>query len=138
MNKFNAASTNLITAIRLYFEGNYVSCVTLAGSSRDVFDALFEKQKKGSSAKEFLAKHINKPTGHVVNILHQAYNWIKHADRDSDTELEIGKEDCEILLMIAIPAYLHLGGDRVFEVEKFSKLIPYFETLFAKRSTLLS
>jgi len=102
----NRSERQLDTAIKLFFENlDHLSCYTLAAVSREITDDLCEKQKSelyraelerlGDPQRvrlsfrdemEILIKPEHRKE--VMRLLKKAQNFLKHADRDHDKELE--------------------------------------------------
>lgn len=125
MKKFESAEINLRTGINLFFCKNFTSCITLVGASHEVFDTLLKNNTLESSI-EFLSEFTGETKKRVCDQLNFAKNWIKHADRDIDTEYEPSEDDCVMLIALSIPAYFKLGGSKGEETEKFRAIYEDF------------
>jgi hypothetical protein len=117
ITKIEAAERQLDTAIKLFFENvGHLSCYTLAAVSREITDDLCEKQKSelyraelerlGDPQRvrlsfrdemEILIKPEHRKE--AMRLLKKAQNFLKHADRDHDKELEdISAEEVSLLI----------------------------------------
>jgi hypothetical protein len=121
ITKIEAAERQLDTAIKLFFENvDHLSCYTLVAVSREITDDLCEKQKSelyraelerlGDPQRvrlsfrdemEILIKPEHRKE--AMRLLKKAQNFLKHADRDHDKELEdISAEEVSLLIFSAI------------------------------------
>jgi exonuclease VII small subunit len=119
--KIEAAEKQLDTAIKLFFENaDHLSAYTLAAASREITDDLCEKQKDelyqsaltrlGDPQKvhlsfrdtmEILIKPDHFKEG--MRYLKKAQNFLKHADRDHDQELdEVSIKELSFVIYFAI------------------------------------
>ena len=118
MNKFESATINLKTGINLFFSNNFISGITLVGASHEVFDTLLKSKSIENSA-QFLSNFTGLKINEIYRHLNLIKNWIKHADKDIDTEYNPIEDDCIMLIALSIPAYLKLGGTENEETKRF-------------------
>ena len=52
-------------------------------------------------------------------------NWLKHADEDADSEVDISNKDSMMLLMRAVPCYYKLTGRHSEEMERFYEYVRF-------------
>lgn len=127
ISKLEAAKIQLDCAIQHFFNGNHVCAVTLAGAAEDILGSLL-KIKGEQSPFEFLHKWYQEEYAVQVtkhdfsrNIANVPRNWLKHAEKDVDSELDISDKDSTMLLMRAVPCYFKLTGEHSEEMVRFNK-----------------
>lgn len=111
----DAARRQLETAVVLYFhEGDPVSIHTLTGAAYEVLRNLNHKQDGNPMIKDWAPEMI-KPeyAGNFRDLLNQAQNFFKHADRDAEATLEFQPHETEILLLDAVWTYRRLARERL-------------------------
>jgi len=129
ITKLEAARIQLDGAIQHFFNDEHVCCVTLAGAAEDILGSLL-KIKGNESAFEFLHEWYQKE--YTVEVTKRDFsreianpdrNWLKHADEDANTELDITNKNSIMMLMRAVPCYHNLAGEHSEEMKKFHKYI---------------
>jgi hypothetical protein len=138
ITKTDAAERQLNTAIRLFFENrDHLSSYTLAAASREVTDDVIHNQrseiyqrelarvgdplKVRLSYREELELHI-KPEFHknFFKLDHKWQNFLKHADKDTDAEIEpIKTKHLALIIMFAIKNYALLTQHWTTEMGTF-------------------
>ena len=112
IDKTEAARRQLGTAIDLWFNHSEpVAIHTLACAAHELLATLLKKQ--GKPALAFDPSHY-KPgcAGLMKKVLHQHYNFFKHADKDADAKIEFPIGITEMFLMMAIEGWRDLMGKR--------------------------
>jgi len=131
INKLDAAQIQLDCAIQKFFEGSHVCSVTLAGAAEEILGSLLKNSGKQSPF-EFL--HEWYQTEYAVKITKRDFsreianmprNWLKHADEDADSEVDISNKDSMMLLMRAVPCYYKLTGRHSEEMERFYEYVRF-------------
>ncbi|MPV65522.1 hypothetical protein [Burkholderia sp. BE17] len=121
VTKIDAARRQLITAIRLFFDGSDpVSVYSLASNAWEVIDVLctsagiesFSKQARESlPAGRTLKYYINQP----------CRNFFKHADQDPnpDSSVELREDNVSAILFLAVEDYMRLRQGGPIEAQVF-------------------
>lgn len=125
ISKLDAARIQLDAAIDHFFQGDHVCTVTLAGAAEDIFAGLL-KASGQQSAFEFLYdwyeekhdKHISK-RDFSRQIANRGRNWLKHANDDAHTKLDISKQDSLLMLTRALPCYHKLTRKHTQKMKKY-------------------
>ena len=93
VTKFSCARIQLKTAIRLYFEKNYIASITLAGAAQDILSHMAEKKTGVSTYTDFknlvdsaalLSKSEKVSKRRIIHTLNAFYNEMKHNDSGED------------------------------------------------------
>ncbi|PVZ68965.1 hypothetical protein [Pelagibaculum spongiae] len=123
--KEQAALTQLLTALELFSQENYISTVTLAGAAEEILGKLASRENTSKSAFEGLAQnlHNNHPQHEVKAIkarLNQSRNALKHATSIDEDVFSINPR-LEAISMIcrALTNYLTLKKDLPKEGKDF-------------------
>jgi hypothetical protein len=123
VSKADAARRQLISAIRLYFDGgDEVAIHTLAAAARNVLIDLCEhKGVRHPLLLEQMLKDLVKEEHHkeVLTKFREAENFFKHADRDPAAEMEFNSDRTDYILLEAVEAYTALTGERVPELHAY-------------------
>lgn len=103
LSKIEVASRQLDTAIKLFFNaGDIVSVHTLAAASANVFADILDNMGETSWRKQIIEEHDGKLTEkQVKDILREAQNFFKHADRDPDKTFEFPETYNDHVMLIA-------------------------------------
>lgn len=121
VTKIDAARRQLITAIRLFFDGDDpVSVYSLASNAWEVIDVLctsagiesFSKQaRENLPAGQTLKYYINQP----------CRNFFKHADQDPnpDSSVELREANVSAILFLAVEDYIRLRQGGPVEAQVF-------------------
>lgn len=127
ISKLDAARIQLDVAIDLFFEGDHVCAVTLAGAAEDIFAGLLNAAGEQSPF-DFLHNWYQNTYDEKVSkrkfsreMLNLGRNWLKHANEDTNTEFDIAERDSIMILMRAIPCYFKLTKSYTEKMVKFRK-----------------
>ncbi len=102
LTEAEVATRQLDTAIKLFFDaGDAVSIHTLAAASATVFADILEKTGEKSWPEQIVEEHPDLPKSQVFNILRNAQNFFKHADRDPEKSLEFSDTYNDAMIWIA-------------------------------------
>lgn len=115
IGKLEAARRQLETAVTLYFnDKDAVSIHTLTAAAHNVLADLRAKQGKGAAEtmRALLEAHVKEESKKfLMDRFHEAENFFKHADRDSDKQLLFNTEQTELMLWDALVYYRTLTGE---------------------------
>jgi hypothetical protein len=113
ISKIDAAKRQLETAIRLYFnEADPVSIHTLTGAAHEILSDLNSKVSGTPMIlSDVLVKEERKKE--FRQIMNEAKNHFKHADKDSDTVIDFNPEINETFIYDACAKYEQLTGEAV-------------------------
>jgi hypothetical protein len=141
LSKLDAARIQLESAIESYFKKDHVCAVTLAGAAEDILAGLL-KASGEKSPFEFLHNWYQETYETTVTksdfsrqIANPTRNWLKHADEDADTKLDITEQDSILMLMRALPCYYKLTKSHT---EKMSKFHHYVQRNIAQINKMFS
>ena len=121
ITKQEAAKRQLKTAIRLFFENaDSVSVHSLTAAAHGVLRDLLTHGGKGSFIKDNPALRPNRKKEYL-QIINEAQNFFKHADKDPTTTLEFKPQTTEFFIFDACLMYnlltgRHLGAGMLFLV----------------------
>ncbi|MEI2677847.1 MAG: hypothetical protein V9G29_08415 [Burkholderiaceae bacterium] len=121
MTKIDVARRQLVSAIRLLFEGgDLVSIYTLGANAWEVIDALCTKESVESASKQ-TRENIPSQSCLKRDYINSPYrNFFKHADKDYDTKLpEIPEHQVDAVLFLAVEDYLRLTQKAPLELQVF-------------------
>ncbi|WP_406869879.1 hypothetical protein [Paraburkholderia fungorum] len=128
ITKLQVATVQLDAAIRLFFDGNYVSSLTLAGAAEGILGALSERAAlpnavdfvvdfyRGKTEAETDSEHRK----FITHVLNDARNQAKHAGDPSETEFEVDRIQPVSMIMRAVPMVEPLGGPFSDEMKAFA------------------
>ena len=103
VTKLEAASRQLDTAIRLFFSGgDVVSVHTLAVAAANIFADIAEHQNAGVSWRTRTRDDSGLSTKELKRILHDEWNFFKHADREPNATLEFNDLVSEDVMFMAV------------------------------------
>jgi hypothetical protein len=110
LSKLDAAQRQFRVATRLWFTGaDPVAIHTLACAAHEVVHTLFERA--GLQGLLFDADFIqDKHRSDWIRVLRRNANFLKHADRDPDAEIEFNSATNEGLLMACFSGLQRLGA----------------------------
>ena len=114
ISKLDSAKRQLETLIRLYFQnGDPVSIHTLCSAAYTVIKDINEKRGGSPMLVLGILKVMVKPDKEreVRQLLKQAENFFKHADRDHDETLDFNPKQTDILILDACSKYFDLTGE---------------------------
>jgi hypothetical protein len=121
ITKLDAARRQIETAVLLYFnKRDALSIHTLAAAAQGILTVLIERAGKTTPLQDSIAAAV---PAELKDRVHQALrgpqNFLKHADRDPDGELQFSPELTEAILFDAVAAYSRLTGERSPVLEAF-------------------
>lgn len=121
VTKIDAAKRQLITAIRLFFDGgDGVSVYSLASNAWEVIDVLCTKAGVKSFSKQM---RENLPAGHTLKhyINEPCRNFFKHAGQDPnpDSSVELRETNVAGILFVAVEDYMRLRNGGPVEAQVF-------------------
>lgn len=129
ISKLKAAEIQLDAAIKHFFDDEHVAALTLAGASEDILAGLL-KFLGEQSAFEFLHNWYQQTNNATTSktdfsrsIANRGRNWLKHAQEDAETELEVTNLLSIQMLMRALPSYYTLAKTHTPEMERFLKYV---------------
>ena len=103
VTKLGAASRQLDTAINLFFSGNdAVSVHALAVAAANVFADIAEHQNAGVSWRTRIREDAGLSRKELKSILHNEWDFFKHADRDPDATLQFNELTSEDFIFMAV------------------------------------
>ena len=132
ITKLDAAKKQLETAIRLYFnDADSISIHTLACAAHEVLCSI---NKKRGNHPTIMSDHLIKEPHKKMfrEMLNEAKNFFKHADKDPDAVVEFNPETNEYYLLDACETYEILTG------EKYPHFIIFRGWFCSKYSHILS
>lgn len=123
-NKAEVASKQLDVAINLLFtDQDAIAVRSLASSAHSIFFDLVENKEKNSSWKSKAIKNgINNYSltkKEAIHILNSAYNFLKHADTDPESELEFDQEENDHVIFFATLECGELGHELSILMQKY-------------------
>lgn len=102
IGKLEAASRQFDVAIKLLFAGEDILAVhTLAGASANILSDLVEFRAPAKSWDRQAQDVVRIDAKTYFNIARKTQNFLKHADRDPDGELEFSVTDTTAVMMAA-------------------------------------
>ena len=121
VTKIDAARRQLITAIRLFFDGgDRVSVYSLASNAWEVVDVLCTSAGVESFSKQ---ARENLPAGHTLKyyINEPCRNFFKHAEQDPnpDSSVELREANVAAILFLAVEDYIRLRQGGPIEAQVF-------------------
>ena len=103
LTKLDAAGRQLDTAIRLFFgDGDAVSVHSLAVSAANVLSDLAEHKNAGVSWRTRTRDDSGLSMKALKALMHEEWNFFKHADRDPDATLNFNEELSEDFMFMAV------------------------------------
>ncbi|WP_446332861.1 hypothetical protein [Burkholderia pseudomallei] len=121
VTKIDAARRQLITAIRLFFDGgDLVSVYSLASNAWEVIDVLCTSAGVESFSKQ---ARENLPAGHTLKhyINEPCRNFFKHAEQDPnpDSSVELREANVAAILFLAVEDYIRFRQGGPVEAQVF-------------------
>lgn len=123
--KIDAARIQLDGAIDHFFNDDHICSVTLAGAAEDIMAGLL--QAKGEQSpfdflhdwyqREYCGNYTKIDFSRQIANLPR--NWLKHALEDSETQLNISRQDSIMMIMRAVPCYYKLVDKHTEKMKKF-------------------
>ncbi|WP_260429001.1 MULTISPECIES: hypothetical protein [unclassified Burkholderia] len=134
MTKIDAARRQLITAIRLFFDGgDPVSMYSLASNAWEVIDVLCTSAGVESFSKQ---ARENLPDGHKLKyyVNEPCRNFFKHAEQDPnpDNSVELREADVAAILFLAAEDYMRFRQGGPVEAQVFQL---WFIAVFPEKVT---
>ncbi len=134
VTKIDAARRQLITAIRLFFDGgDPVSVYSLASNAWEVIDVLCRSAGIESFSKQ---ARENLPVGHTLKyyINEPCRNFFKHAEQDPnpDSSVELREANVAAILFLAVEDYIRFRQGGPVEAQVFQL---WFIAVFPEKVT---
>jgi hypothetical protein len=118
--KHDAASRQLDVAIGLLFtDGDPLAVRTLAGAAYGILADLVEGQKRGSSWRTKIIEDSGLSQKDAVQVLNAAQNYLKHADKDTNSTLSFDEEENDHLIFVASIECDSIGHPLSFSMQAF-------------------
>ena len=100
--KLEAALRQINAAISLLFtNGDTIAVHTLAVAASNIFSDVLDKKEGAQSWRERLRTDHRLSETDVRNVMHGAWNFFKHGNRDPDGVLDFDERECEHLIFFA-------------------------------------
>jgi len=129
ITKLEAASRQLNVAISLFFtNGDPIAVHTLAVAASNIFSDVLDKKEGAQSWRERLRTEHDLSKAGVRDVMHGAWNFFKHGNRDPDGVLDFDERECEHLIFFAT---LECG-----ELQSTSIQMQTFQLWFCARGAL--
>jgi len=134
VTKVDAARRQLITAIRLFFDGgDPVSVYSLASNAWEIIDVLCTSTGVESFSKQ---GRENLPAGHTLKyyVNEPCRNFFKHAEQDPNpnSSVELREADVAAILFLAVEDYIRFRQGGPLEVQVFQA---WFIAVFPEKVT---
>lgn len=118
--KMEAATRQLDIAIGLLFAAQDPLAIrTLAGAANELLADLVERNEVGDSWRSKLIAGSGLSRRNGMKILNLTQNFLKHADRDPDSELELDEEENDHLIFVATLECGQLGHPLSMDMQLF-------------------
>ncbi len=102
VTKLDAANRQLNAAIRFLFaSGDPIAVHTLALAAANVYSDLVDKHPEVKSWRERIRVDHGMTDAEIRKVLHRAWNFFKHGDRDPDAVLEFDTGEVEYIIFHA-------------------------------------
>lgn len=119
-SKPQAATRQLDVAIALLFaDYDPLAIRTLAAAAHGILADLVERKLPGGSWRSKIIEGSGLLKSAAIDVLNSAQNFLKHADRDPDAELEIDEEENDHLMFIATLECAELGHTLSVDMQAF-------------------
>lgn len=106
VSKLDVAVRQLKAAINLYAShGDPVSIHTLACASQEILDSLAQKQGIESMRRSIIKRVKPERQKEFTDILNEARNFFKHADRDHTDTLDFNPESTDLVIWDCVRLY---------------------------------
>lgn len=127
--KLDAARIQLDAAIDHFFNNDHVCSITLAGAAEAIMSGLLQANNEQSPfeflhdwyQREYSVNYSTRDFSRQIANLPR--NWLKHAQEDAETQLNISKQDSILMLMRAVPCYYKLGNGHTEKMEIFYQYV---------------
>lgn len=126
ISKLDAAVHQLGVAIHMFFQGDFLSAVTLAGAAEEILGSLSKHAGKPVAIDEIAKFHLkdvietipeDKRRTVLVNVLNRGRNQAKHANAVDESYVEVDQIWPLQMIMRAMPMAKNLGAEVPYEVE---------------------
>lgn len=112
VGKLDVARRQLITAIRMFFNGDDdISVYSLICNAGDIYQSLCLRRGLGSALDTLVGQLPSFTRKTITEEVFAARNFFKHADRDPDAELEFGYNSVRGMLFMVVLDALRLLND---------------------------
>lgn len=146
ITKLEAAERQLNTAIRLFFDGgDVVSVHSLAVAAANVFADVAERNGSGQSWRTRMQDDTGMPMKDLKALMHEEWNFFKHADRDPDAKLSFDELLSDGFIFMATvgcgdlkPTSYLMQAFQIWYIAAYPKSFPADEPLFEDAKNLLS
>lgn len=102
VTKLEAATRQLNTAITLFFDaGDSVVIHTLAAAAANIFSDVIESIDASKSWRGMVKSDHGLSNAQYRGVMHEAWNFFKHADRNPEGVLEFDDQSSEYLIFFA-------------------------------------
>lgn len=102
ISKLDAAHRQVNAAIRLLFAGgDPIAAHTLAVAGANVYSDLLDKNSQATSWRERIRVDHGMTEAEIRKVLHKAWNFFKHGDRDPQAVLEFDPGEAEYIIFHA-------------------------------------
>ena len=125
--KIEIALNALYGAKELFINKDYISANILAGAGQQIVRDLCISRGIGPTL-ETISEVVNHPTNVVRNLLVDAYNKMKHAERDPDELVNISHQEPIALMTVAATDLVRLN------VVRTQKTVEFFEFVQALKA----
>lgn len=116
LHKIEIARRQIEVATELFFEGgDFLAVITLAGAAEKILGSIIRRNKKQKAMFDILVEVDKKEFGgrsHLIvnNELNGTRNALKHANHESEDEIEIEEGEAIAMLSRAVANYATLNG----------------------------
>lgn len=139
MTKLDAAVHQLIVAMRLFFDGDYLSSLTLAGAAEEILGKLSMRAGLPVAVDEITRYHGDDIDTSIpedqrktvlLRILNRGRNQVKHANDPDETHVEIDHTEALQMIMRALPMAQNLNSSMADYKEKLDAWIATHPDVF--------
>ena len=125
-SKIEIAVKALLRAKELFLLGDYVSATILAGAGQQIVRDVCK-----SRSIEPTIKTITDVSGHpakmVHNLVSDAYNKMKHAEKDPERNVEVSEEEPRMLMTLAAADLNRMNEIQTKEISDFVEFVRTFK-----------
>lgn len=133
ITKLEAATHQLNVAIRLFFDGDYLGSLTLAGAAEEILGGLSKRAGK-PVAVEFIVDYHLEDTDPALpvkdrkklirnDVLNRERNQAKHANNPNETHIIVEQINPLQMIMRAVPMCKALGVNQSAEMMQITRWI---------------
>jgi hypothetical protein len=122
VSRRDVAQAEIVQAIRLYFEGDFVSAHVLASAATEILHGLRKHAHKATSLADLEAKlreFMPDEADDAMAFLKLPYNFLKHSDGDADVKMHFRPAFVEVSVYHATLDYEAVFADRAPEMIAF-------------------